>query len=198
MKNLPSLATCRNLFDFNPETGKFFWKFRSEAGKHWNACNAGKPTFTSKDKDGYLVAKFLNPDTGKKERHCASRIAWLMATGVAPECIVDHRNHIRNDNRFENLRLATDHQNKMNTTKNHGSSKYQGVHFHRQAGKWCAMKSGKTGKKYIGLFDTEEDAARARDAAVLAAYGEFAKLNFPPSGTGTTSGPHVQSALVET
>jgi EREBP-like factor len=39
------------------------------------------------------------------------------------------------------------------------------------------------GKKlYIGLYKTEEDAARAFDDAARRLRGEFARLNFPANG----------------
>lgn len=39
------------------------------------------------------------------------------------------------------------------------------------------MKDGK--HNWIGVFDSEEDAARAYDAKAKELWGEFAYLNFP-------------------
>lgn len=57
------------------------------------------------------------------------------------------------------------------------TSGYIGVNRHE--GKWVAV-SGSTGSASgAGHFDDAEEAAHARDAAALEAYGEFAVLNFP-------------------
>jgi hypothetical protein len=100
---------------------------------------------------------------------------------------VDHKSGGGLDNRRENLRPATARENNRNRVKKSGcSSRYIGVCWDKREGKWQAYArtgplrpDGRMATRQIGLFDSEEEAAVARDDVVRHAYGEFARLNFP-------------------
>ncbi len=94
---------------------------------------------------------------------------------------VDHRNHNGLDNRRENLRVC-EHVHNMRNMLPHStghSSTFKGVGFHKKRAKWRAFIRLNGREEHLGLFVSEIEAARAYDAAALAAWGEFAWLNFP-------------------
>lgn len=99
------------------------------------------------------------------------------------DLVVDHINHDTLDNRRQNLRIATAHQNTMNRRSSRNSvSQYKGVSYCKAAkddDKWVASIRSEGTMKYLGRFSTEADAAMAYDQAARRQFGEFALLNFP-------------------
>ena len=91
---------------------------------------------------------------------------------------VDHINHDSLDNRKQNLRNCTASENQHNMSLQRGSSKYKGVNWCRQRSKWQARITFERERIWLGLFDSEEEAARAYDEAAQELFGEFAYLNF--------------------
>lgn len=90
-----------------------------------------------------------------------------MHNGEIPEGMqIDHINHARNDNRIENLRLATIFDNNQNMSKGRANaSGHVGVSWHKSAQKWCAEIHANGVKYYLGIYDDINDAIRARKLA---------------------------------
>jgi len=101
-----------------------------------------------------------------------------------PDSELDHKNRNKLDNRKSNLRLSTFEGNQRNKDKMKyrnkiSDSKYIGIYFDKSRNKWLARATVNGKNKNLGRFNTEEEAARARDKVVKEEYGEFAVLNFP-------------------
>jgi hypothetical protein len=93
---------------------------------------------------------------------------------------IDHIDHDGLNNRRSNLRAATSSQNKMNRRKRSGtSSAFLGVSSNGE--KWRAQLVAHGQKYELGLFNSEIEAARARDAKAKELHGMFAVLNFSQS-----------------
>ncbi len=70
-----------------------------------------------------------------------------------------------------NLQLIT---NKKNTSKDrkNKTSKYTGVSWHKQSNKWLAQFRENGSVKYLGTFETEEEARDAYNASQERTYSE--------------------------
>jgi hypothetical protein len=102
---------------------------------------------------------------------------------------VDHRDGNGLNNQRQNLRVADQSRNSQNMHKPPArtatSSRYKGVCWYPRKGKWRAQITTEGKRRHLGIFDSEEEAARTYDRVARAAFGEFARLNFPlPSEQG--------------
>jgi hypothetical protein len=93
---------------------------------------------------------------------------------------VDHIDHNPLDCRRSKMRVCTNQENCQNQVSTKGtSSKWKGVSWDKARAKWRADIGHNYKVIYLGLFDSEEDAARAYDMAAEELFGEFGLLNFP-------------------
>jgi len=124
----------------------------------------------------YARANITLPD-GKMSSIYMHRLVLGLEYGDGIE--VDHINHNGLDNRKSNLRTGTHKQNILNRGHTYGASKYKGVTLHNQYNKYVARITVNKKMHHIGLFDNEEDAARAYDRVAILEFGDYACTNFP-------------------
>lgn len=90
------------------------------------------------------------------------------------DMVVDHINHNRLDNRKENLRICTKHQNDMNKKiLPNNTSGITGVSWDKRKNKWRARIKYNQKEIHLGYFNTKEEAAEARKQAELEYFGEY-------------------------
>ncbi len=105
-------------------------------------------------RDGYRRIKIKN------KNYLVHRIIWLMVKGSWPEEQLDHINGIRHDNRLENLREATESENKQNKKKSlNNQSGYIGVTKHGE--RWQAQIKVDKKRFYLGTFSDPKEAHEA-------------------------------------
>jgi len=140
-----------------------------------------KRKWFTRDGGGLVYAYRHNP---RRLRPPAVIALHRQLIAALPGEIVDHINGDGLDNRRKNLRIATRSENmtnRHNFAPARGRSRFRGVFFRRdcRSQPWCSQIK-RHGKTYnLGYHATEERAAEAYDAAVIAFGDPFACLNFP-------------------
>jgi len=181
-------AELQELLFYDPDTGLFLWKPRplrfcvEGRGRYTRERNksvfdsnyAGKPALTCHNPNGYLRGNLFGRSL------MAHRAAFACVLGRWPKGQVDHINGVRDDNRWENLREATNQQNQWNSSSaKNSSSRYVGVSWDTYAGKWGAYICPENRKVHLGYFSCEMEAAKVRDRAAKEVFGEYARINLP-------------------
>jgi hypothetical protein len=101
-------------------------------------------------------------------------LVWLHVTGEWPHQGIDHRNGNPADNRFDNLRLATQSQNSMNRRRRSNNTLgFKGV-MKVQRGRFYAYIWDGKRRVMVGAGDTPEEAHEVYCTAARERFGEFA------------------------
>lgn len=152
-----------------PLVSQYNWRLRSGGGATYaitNSRNEGKRTTVSMHR-------------------------LIMGEGALA---VDHVNRNGLDNRRSNLRWATRSENGRNSRPSKGR-RFKGVYFKRDekySKPWEAQITVDGKNVFLGCYSTEEEGARAYDAAAKRYFGEFACLNFPEGAiNGCTTHPNL-------
>lgn len=141
---------------YDPETGSFTHRIDKRGGR----VKAGSMVKTKPSRDGYLhigVGGII---------YLAHRLAWLLTYGEWPDMQVDHKDHVRTNNRIDNLRLVTPQGNKMNETlRADNTSGTTGVCWNKREGKWSAYVYQNRKLISLGYFHAKDEAITARAKA---------------------------------
>lgn len=139
-------------FLYDPETGRL-WREASGASHR-----------------GYRTVQFQG------QRHLVHRVAWFLYYGEWPMLPIDHTNGNPSDNRITNLRLATASENSFNRSRpSHNTSGFKGVSLQRS--RWQALIRANGQNRFLGSFDTPEEASAAYNRAALEHHGKFARVD---------------------
>lgn len=137
-------ARLKELLHYDPETGIFTYKLRFA-----HRIRVGDPV-TSTNDNGYLRLCL------RYKKYYLHRLAWLYMTGEWPLFQIDHKNTIRADNRWDNLREATNKFNNENRRSAHRTSISGLLGVRKRKNKFLARIFADGKERHLGAFDTPE------------------------------------------
>lgn len=146
---------------FRVENGKLIWQIAR--GRMKPGAIAGRL-----NPDGYVVVMY------KGRAMLAHRLIWLVTYGTWPQDRIDHVNGVHDDNRIENLRVATHSQNIANSKVRRDNAGGVKGATRLPSGKWQAQIKANKVYRYLGTFENKDDAKAAYERAAKEAFGEFA------------------------
>jgi hypothetical protein len=173
IKSLPSLERLLELLDYNKASGVLTWKTQPKTSRRNIGFNnkCGGAVAGTVGTSGYLVIGI------SKKYYLAHRIIWKMMTGSDPADQVDHVDADRLNNRWSNLREATNGLNIQNSKmRRDNRSGVKGVHWDKHRNKWRAVITFDGYQHKVGRFNDLKEAASAIAAARTRYHGKFARL----------------------
>ncbi len=163
MSHPPSANYIRSVLSYDPMTGIFHW------------LKSARPSLIGRRAGCQNDAGYVVIGIGEK-LYYAHRLAWLHVTGDWPEHRIDHRNTFRSDNRFKNLRQASNAENMRNTElRSDNTSGFKGVGFCKIMKKWRAYITVDKKQRILGYFEDVADAAAARRQASVEHHRDFSR-----------------------
>lgn len=157
----PSATMLRKHLRYDPDTGLLWWKIYRQGRRMYIPAGCIEP-------NGYNVVVF----SGRPYK--GHILAWVIVKGRWPKRQLDHKDMVRNNNKWTNLRLATRGQNKQNgRCYRNNKAGIKGVF--QQDGRWRADIQYNGKQHYLGLFDTASLAAAAYAKAAKKHHKEFAR-----------------------
>lgn len=154
-----TLERLKEVVEYFPDNGQFIWKISTNKKIIIGSIAGGL------DERGYVRIKI----DGKKYR--AHRLAFFYMTGRWP-IEVDHIDLNCSNNKWNNLRECTRSENCCNIpVKSTNLCGHKGIS--KNGNKFSVEVAVNGIRNYIGLYNTIEDAIKARDKAATWFHGEF-------------------------
>ena len=187
-------ARLKELLHYDPETGKWTWLI------------AKAPNAKVGDIAGYINGHGYRYIKIDDKQYKSSRLAWLYQEGYFPEYDIDHKDRVKNNDVWKNLRHATRSCNMKNIgIRSNNTSGITGVYRRKDGNKWAAYIGARENKINLGNFTNFTDAVRARYEAekkynylscqtnspafnYLEHYGEFEEALQDGAGNAETDG----------
>lgn len=172
IKPLPSHTRLKELLDYDQNSGSLLWKSKVDDGpvnRRWNTLIAGKTAGSLPKKSEYW---WISIDD---ENHLLHRVIFKWMTGRDPQ-LVDHADGNKLNNRWNNLREASENQNRCNSLNRPGKSGVKGLSQTRQ-GKWKGTVYLNRKRYTTPSFVQKQDAINALDILRSNIHGIFAKKN---------------------
>ena len=120
-------------------------------------CDIVKEIIPAKNQKGYLTCTLLKD--GKNKSYLVHRLIFIAFNGAIPEnMVVDHIDRNPLNNNISNLRAIRQSDNIRNSTRVDNA---KGCYFDKRVKKWLASIRINKKLKFLGLFDTEEEAHNA-------------------------------------
>ena len=143
----------KELMNYDPDRGLFTWKVNRGYVKAGSIAGG-------LDSKGYVRIRV------EGTLYIAHRLAFLWMEGYLPENGVDHKDRIRHNNWWENLREASNQCNLRNTGNYCcNTSGVKGICWYKKYNKWEAYIVVNRKSYHLGYFTEFEEAAYARLAA---------------------------------
>jgi hypothetical protein len=163
------LDRLQEVLNYDPETGWFTWRVKRPYGR--------KPG----DRAGSVTVQGYRRINIDGRSYTASHLAWFYFYGEMPEDgeVIDYKNLDKDDNRIENLRIATYSENSRNIARRcNNSTGFKGVSVFNSERNLKKFRSTITvdGKRiHLGQFATPEEAFEAYRKKTEELHGEFAR-----------------------
>jgi hypothetical protein len=158
----------RTVLDYNPKTGIFIWRDRTDIRPGANCQYRGTVA------GAHMKSGYVHIGINGRVRY-AHRLAWLYVHGWLPPEEIDHINEIKSDNRIANLRVSEHGPNNIRS-KARATSGAVGV-YPAGASRWQAQIQWEGRVHYLGCFATIKEAKAVRDEAARKLHGKFARTD---------------------
>ena len=148
---------------FDPDTGIFTW-----TNCPWPRRHNGKRAGVPRGSRGNYIRIAVDG-----MRYYAHRLAWLYMTGNWPSLQIDHKDGDPQNNKWSNLREASQSQNSAN--KKRCGLFPKGVFKQTRGGNYSARITKNYKATSLGTFTSPQDAHEAYVRKANEVHGEFAR-----------------------